>query len=1044
MKRALLLAGFCLIAIISTRAQNKTLGVGTTTPNTNAALHVESPTSNQGFIMPRLNTTQRTGMAGLLTASDEGLMLYDTDLSTIFIWDGTKWKTTAEVAGGAKLSYPYKDSVTAPTGTTDLFKLQYNNAEAKRIVRIENLNGANGSSALSVLQQGTGFGGFFSVNNSTSGGSALTGTTNSNLGGTLAPVGVYGESTGTGSLGAAFRIDNPLNGYSTVYSETNGTGPALSLNVINGSNASPALNISHAGTGNSITASGKIQAAGFIGDGSTLTNLPPMGLPFSASQADTSALFDLTSTGTGHAAAFQNTNTGNVKSTLYVTSNGGTDVADAPSSSAILAETSTAFSAITGRVTGGYSNGVTGISTAMNIGSYAMYGQNSGLGNAGVFTVTNSANTSNAVEITNNGTAAGLYVKTQGTGANTTGAYFETAPSTSGATVFAAQLGTGRAGQFQITNAANNSAALRSYTDGTSNAGYFTINNIANTMPAIFSETNGTGAAIQGQNNGAANGFAGLFRNTDAANNYPAVQAETDGSGPALTLFVFNGANNSPALNISHAGTGNAISANGRIQATGFVGDGSLLTNLPSMTLPFTASQADTAALFDLSTTGTGHAAAFENTNSGNVKSTLYVTSNGGTDVFDAPSSSAILAETSTAFSAITGRVTAGYSNGVTGISKAMNVGSYAIYGQNTGLGNAGVFTVTNASNASNAVEITTSGTAAALTLAVSNATNSSPALNISHAGSGNAITATGTIQATGFVGDGSLLTNLPSMTLPFTASQADTAALFDLSTTGTGHAAAFENTNSGNVKSTLYVTSNGGTDVFDAPSSSAILAETSTAFSAITGRVTAGYSNGVTGISKAMNIGSYAIYGQNTGLGNAGVFTVTNASNASNAVEITTNGTAAGLFVKTQGAGAGDAVSAESVGGSAGNFRITNGTNTTAALSASTNTANGYALGLNHNYATASGVALAIFSGGITLSTHNLSSDSTIYTRAAAYYITNTATSYNFDGTVSMNEGDTFYFYNANAYPVTVGPVQIPASSGRTVIYLGGNLRGF
>ncbi|HYC83895.1 MAG TPA: hypothetical protein VEB86_01680, partial [Chryseosolibacter sp.] len=245
MKRKLLLAGFCLMTALMAHAQtpNKTLGVGTTSPNTNAALHVESPTANQGFIMPRLTTTQRNAMASLLTVSDNGLMLYDTDLNTIYIWDGIKWKSTADVAGGARLLFPYTDSVTAGTGTPDLFKLQYNNAETKRMMRLENLNAANAGSTLSVLQMGTGFGGYFSVNNSASGGTAVYGITNSNLGGTLAPVGIYGESTGTGSLGAAFRNSNPANSYSAVYAETNGTGPVLSLNNINASNSAPAVNI---------------------------------------------------------------------------------------------------------------------------------------------------------------------------------------------------------------------------------------------------------------------------------------------------------------------------------------------------------------------------------------------------------------------------------------------------------------------------------------------------------------------------------------------------------------------------------------------------------------------------------------------------------------------------------------------------------------------------------------------------------------------------------------------------------------------------------
>src|SRR4051812_10738229 len=78
-------------------AQNKTLGVGTPTPNPNAVLHVESPTGNQGFIMPRLTTAQRNAMTSLpLTASEEGMMVYDKDQKKIYIWGGSDWKLPAK------------------------------------------------------------------------------------------------------------------------------------------------------------------------------------------------------------------------------------------------------------------------------------------------------------------------------------------------------------------------------------------------------------------------------------------------------------------------------------------------------------------------------------------------------------------------------------------------------------------------------------------------------------------------------------------------------------------------------------------------------------------------------------------------------------------------------------------------------------------------------------------------------------------------------------------------------------------------------------
>jgi hypothetical protein len=72
MKKTVLFLLF--LASMQAYAQKKNLGVGTPAPNPNAALHVESPTNDQGFIMPRLTTTQRTSLATVLTATDNGLM----------------------------------------------------------------------------------------------------------------------------------------------------------------------------------------------------------------------------------------------------------------------------------------------------------------------------------------------------------------------------------------------------------------------------------------------------------------------------------------------------------------------------------------------------------------------------------------------------------------------------------------------------------------------------------------------------------------------------------------------------------------------------------------------------------------------------------------------------------------------------------------------------------------------------------------------------------------------------------------------------------
>lgn len=247
MKTRYVIALFAIVISSTCLAQNKTLGVGVATPNSNAALHVESPTNNQGFIMPRLTTAQRTAMAGLpLTTADDGLMVYDKDIKKIYVWDGAAW----QLAAG--LNLPFASST------------------------------ASASPALDITN---------------------TGTSNAGL----------------------FRISNPANVNPALSSITDGTGLALALNVTNASNSGAALSIVHNGTGNAISANRPIQATQFVGDGSLLTNLPAVSLtlPFSASTGAVSNAFQITHTGTGNSAGeFHIQNTSSSASALRAQSDG--------------------------------------------------------------------------------------------------------------------------------------------------------------------------------------------------------------------------------------------------------------------------------------------------------------------------------------------------------------------------------------------------------------------------------------------------------------------------------------------------------------------------------------------------------------------------------------------------------------------------------------------------------------------------------------------------------------------------------------------------
>ncbi len=602
-----LLFFFALLATLQLQAQNKTLGVGTTTPNTNAALHVESPTNNQGFIMPRLTTAQRNAMGSLLTANDQGLMLYDTDLKTIYIWDGAKWNTSAQVAGGARLSFPYRDSVTTAL-TQPMINLVYNNPDAAPMFYLQRYDTTsvtnpfvveqNGKGAAVVIRQnaklGTGF--ISQLSNAANPQPAVRGITV----GTGA--GIQGVHNGTvNGFAGLFSVNQAANTYPAVQanskgpgsafrafqSPTDGIGPGVdvfmqntsstaggvvvnathagegvTVNMNNATSAAAGIKINYTGTGNAIQTGGKIQAGQFIGDGSGLTNLPAVSFPFATSLSAGTTLFDVTNTGTASAGRFKIANNANTAHALYAESNADTLGAAIHGSNI------------------GNGFGVYGKSAGTKFASAAVYGEHVGTGDAaGAFRISNAGNPYSSLYGETNGTGPAVYGKqiTSASNANAHAAYFQQGDATHttglGAAVFGVQLGLARAGQFQINNTANTNAALRAFTDGTGRSGFFTINNATNASEGLYSNTNGTGNAgkfeitnaastayaLVGESNGGLLG-AGVYGNNTGggfgvyakasngtALGSAAVYGEQLGSGDAAGAFRINNSTNTKA-----------------------------------------------------------------------------------------------------------------------------------------------------------------------------------------------------------------------------------------------------------------------------------------------------------------------------------------------------------------------------------------------------------------------------------------------------------------------------------------------------------------
>jgi len=78
-------------------AAQQNVGIGTNTPHASAILDLNS--ANQGVLVPRITTAQRTAITGPAT----GLMVYDSDLNQFWYFDGAQWN-------------PIAATITGPTG----------------------------------------------------------------------------------------------------------------------------------------------------------------------------------------------------------------------------------------------------------------------------------------------------------------------------------------------------------------------------------------------------------------------------------------------------------------------------------------------------------------------------------------------------------------------------------------------------------------------------------------------------------------------------------------------------------------------------------------------------------------------------------------------------------------------------------------------------------------------------------------------------------------------------------------------------------------
>lgn len=77
---------FISVVIVSQVLTAQSVGIGTTTPHTKAALEISSTT--KGLLIPSMTSGQRNA----ITSPPNGLMVYDTDVNQLYHHDGTAWR----------------------------------------------------------------------------------------------------------------------------------------------------------------------------------------------------------------------------------------------------------------------------------------------------------------------------------------------------------------------------------------------------------------------------------------------------------------------------------------------------------------------------------------------------------------------------------------------------------------------------------------------------------------------------------------------------------------------------------------------------------------------------------------------------------------------------------------------------------------------------------------------------------------------------------------------------------------------------------------
>tara|TARA_B100000941_G_scaffold123149_1_gene86850 strand:- start:114815 stop:118708 length:3894 start_codon:yes stop_codon:yes gene_type:complete len=484
-----------LIFATTVHAQQYSAGINTENPNANAVLHLVAPNGDQGLLIPTLTTGQRTTMG--LTATDNGMLVFDTDDGLFYYWLNPSWiPLTTTDSDNQTLSIAGTNLTISNGNTVDIGV-----AESDPTVPAAIKDGIDWTE-ISGIPAG------FSDDTDDGIASVLTDAT------------INGDGIGT-----PLSVNVGTGANQIV--QLNGTGqlPAFDASNLTNLNAGVLFGVLPAIDGSNLTG----VTSAVITDGTTITGdgsatqlavgtVPAAQVSGLATIATTGSFGDLTLVPVGLAD--------------------GDDVGLTTVTSADIVDNEIANIDI---------NAAANIAATKLESTVMVEGENVGLLNNDVGYMTAGTYDPNTIagDVFDFGTHPTATAPGVGDVLTWDGTTWDALPST-GLTLPYTQSVANAADLFYLTNT------------GLGGAGAFEINNITNATNALNATTNGIGAAIQATQAGTA-GPGMDVSISGATNTSPGILVSHGGAGAGLNISLSNATNPDAGLSVNHAGLGAGI-----------------------------------------------------------------------------------------------------------------------------------------------------------------------------------------------------------------------------------------------------------------------------------------------------------------------------------------------------------------------------------------------------------------------------------------------------------------------------------------------------